>query len=180
MPSDKNAYNKNIIDTHAIIDAFGGIRPMAQKLNIAASTIQGWKARNNIPMARLDEIIKIAARDNINISLNNNDEDIIKLSDVIDGEVEVTKKTVSVEKPIILDDKSDNSKATATKESLYDSNISKSIATKETVSKSNNNHSNKLSWLAIILFVILAAAMVMHSIWSPITDKLITKYTFTF
>ncbi len=39
-----------------VIRAFGGIRPMAHKLNVPVSTVQGWKERGVIPEARQDEI----------------------------------------------------------------------------------------------------------------------------
>jgi hypothetical protein len=46
-----------------IIEAFGGIRPMAKTLGLAVSTVQGWKERAAIPANRHDQI-RIAARDN--------------------------------------------------------------------------------------------------------------------
>ena len=51
-----------------IIAAFGGIRPMAKKLGVAVTTIQGWKARGAIPLARLEEIRAAAAREGIDLS----------------------------------------------------------------------------------------------------------------
>ncbi len=45
---------------HKVIEAFGGIRPMAQKLGVAASTVQGWKERGVIPPARQAKILEIA------------------------------------------------------------------------------------------------------------------------
>ncbi|MEQ8357559.1 MAG: hypothetical protein RH942_18635 [Kiloniellaceae bacterium] len=47
----------------AIIDAFGGIRPMAKQLGLAVSTVQGWKERGAIPVNRHDQI-RDAARKN--------------------------------------------------------------------------------------------------------------------
>src|SRR3546814_14731745 len=47
----------------AIIEAFGGIRPMAKMLGLAVSTVQGWKERSAIPANRHDQI-RAAARDN--------------------------------------------------------------------------------------------------------------------
>jgi hypothetical protein len=51
-----------------IINRFGGLRPMARKMNVHASTIQGWKKRGMIPAERMNEFLK-AAKDN-NISLD--------------------------------------------------------------------------------------------------------------
>ena len=39
-----------------VIARFGGLRPMASKMGIAVSTIQGWKARQHIPENRHDDI----------------------------------------------------------------------------------------------------------------------------
>ncbi|MDA0786238.1 MAG: mitofilin family membrane protein [Proteobacteria bacterium] len=36
-----------------IIDVFGGIRPMAARLDIPVSTVQGWKQRDTIPAGRM-------------------------------------------------------------------------------------------------------------------------------
>ncbi|HCP01182.1 MAG TPA: hypothetical protein DIT35_06795, partial [Rhodospirillaceae bacterium] len=44
-----------------IIDAFGGIRPMATKLKIPVSTVQGWKQRNRIPAGRMATVRVTAA-----------------------------------------------------------------------------------------------------------------------
>lgn len=39
-----------------VIAAFGGIRPMASKLGIPVTTVQGWKKRQAIPVSRHDDI----------------------------------------------------------------------------------------------------------------------------
>lgn len=41
-----------------IIARFGGIRPMAAKLGVAVSTVQGWKIRGHIPPGRREQIEK--------------------------------------------------------------------------------------------------------------------------
>jgi len=45
----------------AVINAFGGIRPMANQLDVAVSTVQGWKTRNHIPENRWRDIIAAAS-----------------------------------------------------------------------------------------------------------------------
>ncbi len=50
---------------HKVIEAFGGIRPMAQKLGVAASTVQGWKERGVIPSGRHAKILEIAETDKL-------------------------------------------------------------------------------------------------------------------
>lgn len=51
-----------------IIEKFGGIRPMSSKINVAVTTIQGWKKRGVIPAARKGAIIEAAEEHNIDIS----------------------------------------------------------------------------------------------------------------
>ncbi|HOO50283.1 MAG TPA: mitofilin family membrane protein [Alphaproteobacteria bacterium] len=62
-PSDNN----NISSALAIIEAFGGIRPMANKMNVAVTTVQGWKQRQSIPGNRRDDILAAAQAHNIDL-----------------------------------------------------------------------------------------------------------------
>ena len=51
-----------------IIERFGGIRPMATKVSIAVTTIQGWKKRGVIPANRVEAVLNAAKTHNINIA----------------------------------------------------------------------------------------------------------------
>ena len=53
----------NDTPTHAMIALFGGVRPLAKKLDIAASTVQGWKLRDHIPEAYHAQLTQIAQDD---------------------------------------------------------------------------------------------------------------------
>ncbi|MGK9164877.1 uroporphyrinogen-III synthase [Inquilinus limosus] len=46
--------------TERVIEAFGGIRPMAAKLTVPVTTVQGWKRRNAIPEQRHADILAAA------------------------------------------------------------------------------------------------------------------------
>lgn len=52
----------------SVIEAFGGIRPAATKLEVAVSTVQGWKARNHIPDNRWRDIIAAADAHGVDLS----------------------------------------------------------------------------------------------------------------
>lgn len=56
-----------IPDADHIIEKFGGIRPMAAKLGVPVTTVQGWKKRNAIPGNRRHDIVRAAAVHNINL-----------------------------------------------------------------------------------------------------------------
>lgn len=45
----------------AVVERFGGIRPMASKLGVPVTTVQGWKKRGAIPSSRRAEILAAAA-----------------------------------------------------------------------------------------------------------------------
>ncbi len=52
----------------AVIAAFGGIRPMATKLGISFTTVQGWKTRGQIPAPRWPEVEAAAAANGIDLA----------------------------------------------------------------------------------------------------------------
>lgn len=50
-----------------IVERFGGIRPMANKLDTPVTTVQGWKKRGAIPLARHADLRAAAARHRIKL-----------------------------------------------------------------------------------------------------------------
>jgi DNA-binding transcriptional MerR regulator len=50
-----------------LIQRFGGIRPMANKLEVPVTTVQGWKKRGAIPAARLNDLLLAAQRHGIRL-----------------------------------------------------------------------------------------------------------------
>lgn len=66
-PTQKEAAAKSAQPVAQIIEAFGGLRPMAGKLKVAVSTVQGWKERDSIPSARHAEILSAAKANNITL-----------------------------------------------------------------------------------------------------------------
>jgi hypothetical protein len=57
-----------ITNASEVIERFGGIRPMAKKIDVAVTTIQGWKKRDVIPAARSGDILAAAALHNVDLS----------------------------------------------------------------------------------------------------------------
>ncbi|MEM9211803.1 MAG: hypothetical protein AAGA63_09975 [Pseudomonadota bacterium] len=51
-----------------IIDAFGGIRPMAARINKPVSTVQSWKLRGSIPDEHKPDIYQASEEDDIGLS----------------------------------------------------------------------------------------------------------------
>lgn len=55
-------------NAEAVVERFGGIRPMAAKLGVPVTTVQGWKGRNQIPAGRFDSIRSSAAEHGVDLS----------------------------------------------------------------------------------------------------------------
>ena len=68
--SDETMSDKNDQPAGAIVAAFGGIRPMAAKLGVPVSTVQGWKQRDTIPAGRMAEIRQVAAENDITLPVS--------------------------------------------------------------------------------------------------------------
>jgi len=58
----------DIGNAEAVVDRFGGIRPMASKLGIPVTTVQGWRGRGHIPANRTEEIRRAAAEHGVDLS----------------------------------------------------------------------------------------------------------------
>lgn len=91
--------NKESVDNASeVIERFGGIRPMSSKTDIPVTTIQGWKKRNSIPAARVEEIMQAAQSHNVDLSgliekgsANQNDKPEAVEEDIVLNEVVLTK-----------------------------------------------------------------------------------------
>ena len=57
-----------LMDAETVIERFGGIRPMATKMNVPVTTVQGWKKRNVIPGNRRDDVVNAAHTYNVDLS----------------------------------------------------------------------------------------------------------------
>ncbi len=57
------------ISDSEVVERFGGIRPMASKLGVAVTTVQGWKERGHIPEGRFPQIVEAAAKHGIDLGL---------------------------------------------------------------------------------------------------------------
>ena len=56
------------LDAAFVVERFGGIRPMAAKLGVPVTTVQGWKLRGHLPAAREAEIRATAERLGIDLT----------------------------------------------------------------------------------------------------------------
>ena len=57
-----------IKNAEEIIKRFGGIRPMASKMDVPVTTVQGWKKRDAVPFSRKDELLAAATEHKVDLS----------------------------------------------------------------------------------------------------------------
>ncbi|WP_155156898.1 uroporphyrinogen-III synthase [Curvivirga aplysinae] len=142
---ENNNYDNLLSDYSAeeIIDGFGGIRPMAGKVGVAVSTVQGWKTRNHIPESHKDQIIKAAIEEKatFNKSEKVNEE---KDSPIIEGE--------------IVDTSDQDTNTTA--------NHSSDISDAEPVIIKKH-----VSTFSLISIAALTGALILQPYWSPTVEK---------
>ncbi|HPQ51250.1 MAG TPA: hypothetical protein PKZ89_06225, partial [Alphaproteobacteria bacterium] len=93
MSSDQADQNSNIGNAVEIIERFGGIRPMASKMDVAVTTVQGWKQRNSIPAARKDDLIAAAKTHQVDLGTL-----LDAVSSSVSSGVEQAEKPVAREK----------------------------------------------------------------------------------
>ncbi len=67
-PPEGPAAEEWLNNAELVVAAFGGVRPMAARLGVAATTIQGWKSRGNIPENRREVVLEAAAADGLDLS----------------------------------------------------------------------------------------------------------------
>jgi hypothetical protein len=87
------------IDAIHVIDQFGGIRPMAAKIGVAVTTVQGWKNRAAIPPDRWEAISAAAAKHGVDL----------KNEVEVEGEIEEAAATETVAPPESLTPESSSS-----------------------------------------------------------------------
>ena len=85
--------------TTRLIEAFGGLRPMAKRLSVPVTTVQYWKRAGHIPMSRHADVLAAAKANN--------------LKDVTEALVSATAPGQAEEKAAVKDDTTPAKTATA-------------------------------------------------------------------
>lgn len=173
------------LNADAVIDAFGGIRPMASKLGIAVSTVQGWKTRGHIPDNRWRDIIAAAGANDIDLSsalpdarLPESDETFPKDEAIqpLDAEEEVTETsdpTPWEENEPLSRDASTEESDTLTTEAETEGKSSEPSPQEDAAPPSSQKQSG--GGLALMIGVLALAAVLTRPAWSPQVDPYIAK-----
>lgn len=167
-------------DTDAVIDAFGGIRPMANKLDVAVSTVQGWKNRGHIPENRWRDIITAASAHQIDLSVAMPAEKRPTASDPEASEAAVSEPVVS---PWTEDAGGQAAEATPD-EALDDEDRpdaeqqsdAPSQSTPMAASGAGESGPNSSGKLALLVAGVALVAVVARPVWGPYVDTHLAQY----
>jgi uroporphyrinogen-III synthase len=155
-------------DTDAVIDAFGGIRPMATKLDVAVSTVQGWKNRGHIPENRWRDIITAASAHQIDLSVAM---PVEKRPTASDPEAPEPVESEPAASPWSDETVDDEDRPDANEQSDAPSQ-SKPAAASGT-GEAGSNGSGKL---ALLVAGAALVAVVARPIWAPYVDPHLAQY----
>lgn len=164
MSEDNNPENRETstathltegVNAEILIEAFGGIRPMATKLDLAVSTVQGWKLRHHIPPARFADIETAAAAHGVDLA------DVMKQS--AEAPAPAPSEPQAQEAPEPTKPEKPATSAKAAKENAEPT----SPPTTTIVQRGGNG----VAWAAILLSLLAGAATVTQPYWGPTVEK---------
>ncbi|MCB9983927.1 MAG: uroporphyrinogen-III synthase [Rhodospirillales bacterium] len=149
--------NKPIENAGEVIERFGGIRPMAKKIDVAVTTIQGWKKRDIIPAARRQVILDAAMIHNVDLT------DILPDAPAANennaGQAPKEKKpdaTVSEAKLSVEDDREDEAQPVAASNAgrrsvLDEARGGTDASLQDRIGQAEKHALSRHSWLIIVL-----------------------------
>ncbi|NMM43766.1 hypothetical protein HH303_04715 [Rhodospirillaceae bacterium KN72] len=169
------------ISADAVIEAFGGIRPMAAKLDVAVSTVQGWKTRDHIPDNRWRDVITAADVHGVDLSgaLSHAVADAEKPSDkhtidlhdidtgVYDGPIDYEPQPDGDEAE---ESASENTKADPADNAKPEEKAPATPKNDAAPAKSGGGG------LALVVGLVALAAVVTRPAWAPYTDPHLARY----
>ncbi|MCG8544807.1 MAG: uroporphyrinogen-III synthase [Alphaproteobacteria bacterium] len=147
----------------AIIDRFGGIRPMAAKLDMPVTTIQGWKARGRIPANRVAALRAAAAEHNVDLT----GLAAAPSSAVPDVPAEpAAADAAASEPPGEPEPAAEADDATAADETVSPPDTATGAGITD-ASPARAGGSSGLAWLALLIAVLAVAGLLTQRYWTP-------------
>jgi len=115
------SHTDGLKNVNKLINRFGGMRPMARKVDVPVSTIQGWKKRDYIPSERVDEIITAAKKNNV--SMDEFDVETVKTNSANENITQPSPaKTITNDEPLISKPKTAENTAQAKPKTPHENN----------------------------------------------------------
>jgi len=128
-----NKGKQSIPDAAKIIEKFGGIRPMSAKINVAVTTIQGWKKRDTIPGNRKPVLFRSAKEHEIDLSEFFDDAPTFEKAEEpeVSEEVNEAASVESSDDVKTPDEETQAEDVSATEESSQDEQVSEEVEAQE-------------------------------------------------
>lgn len=159
-------------DGAAVIEAFGGIRPMAGALGVAVSTIQGWKARNQIPDNRWEAVLNAALEAEVSLMKSSDKEETIILPGSTGEDATLEEALKEPEQGSKTPTQDEDQKSEAPNSDKHKSDRPKSENSVQ-VGKSGGS---SFGIAACLLALIAIAAIATRGYWGPIVDPLMVAH----
>ena len=134
---DKPGSQSPLPPAQDVIKAFGGLRPMATKLGVAVSTVQGWSTRNHIPDNRHALILKAA--DDYGIELGGERGSAPKAEDKPDVKTESKPEATGVTPPEKPTDQKDQKEAEGKPDAARRGSVPSSAASKPAAASTSSS-----------------------------------------
>jgi uroporphyrinogen-III synthase len=154
-------------DAETVIDRFGGIRPMAQKLGVTPSTIQGWKSRNHIPETRWAEVQAVAEREGVSLDAEGeptrNADELPPAAQQAEGETIDTK----VEETVAASDVKEPENEPESAQHEPDEPAAPPTAPVPATPRKASG----LAWVAVIIALASGAGLITQSYWRPAIES---------
>lgn len=155
-----NQPDTNINTAVEIIERFGGIRPMANKMGVAVTTVQGWKQRQSIPGNRREDIIAAAKVHQID------------LGDLLDGESVVAVESKDSENFVVREKEIPARSTASSKPPVHDFETDESSRARSQIMKQSSGQSTKTTLIISAVLIFSAAAIGSVFAIAPKVNKL--------
>ena len=173
MGSSSNEAIENAVE---IIERFGGIRPMAKKMDVAVTTVQGWKKRDVIPAGRRADVIKSAQEHDIELAdllgevANQNEGKSPAESAEAVSEPAVSSVEPASIVPVSGSDKSEKKQADAVAPTSVPKAAASEKVSDKALEETEKRAVTKSVWISFILFL-LAVAAIAALLWPQHKDE---------
>lgn len=173
MGSSSNEAIENAVE---IIERFGGIRPMAKKMDVAVTTVQGWKKRDVIPAGRRADVIKSAQEHDIELAdllgevANQNDGK--SPAEIAESVSDPAVSSVEPASAVPMSDavKSEEKQADAVAPSSVPKAAASEKVSDKALEETEKRAVTKSVWISFILFL-LAVAAIAALLWPQHKDE---------
>lgn len=153
-----------------VIARFGGLRPMASKMGLAVSTVQGWKNRGHIPLSRHEEIRAAARKHEIELDETELTRAGGDTREPVESSASVPEGETATEAPRTTEDVWRNREPASTESADNTASASKGEGVTGTSSQRGGSFVPAMIVGALLLVFGAAVAVLAREAWLPLVD----------